>query len=258
VNLSDLAAKGATPLAYTLALALNRDTPDSWVAEFAGGLAADQQTYGIHLAGGDSVSTDGPVWVSITAMGVVPAGRAVRRAGARLGDSVLVTGTIGDAALGLGVAQGRIEAAAEDAAALIDRYRLPRPRSALAVAIRADAHAAIDVSDGLAADFGHLCGASQVEGEIAISRVPLSDAVRRLVAAEPARLNDVLSGGDDYEILLAAAPEAVARLRKAAGAAGIALTEIGRILGVSESGEARFVDAGGIPVALAKAGWTHS
>src|ERR1700723_630780 len=123
VNLSDLAAKGARPLAYTLTLAGGRDVTDDWVEAFAAGLAEDQAQYGIALAGGDSVSTDGPVWVSITAFGLVDAGRMVTRDGARPGDIVLVTGTIGDAALGLAVEQGRLAVNAADRAALVDRYR---------------------------------------------------------------------------------------------------------------------------------------
>ncbi len=258
VNLSDLAAKGARPLAYTLTLALNRDTPDAWLADFAAGLAGDQAQYGIHLAGGDSVSTAGPIWISVTAFGLVEVGRMVRRAGAKAGDSVYVTGTIGDAALGLAVAQGRLEASEDDRALLLGRYRVPQPRSAFAATVGAFAHAAIDVSDGMAADFAHLCRASRVSGQIEVGKVPLSQAVRRAVDAEPERLQEVLSGGDDYVILLAAAPETASRLHSAAGAAGILLTEIGSIGGTSQNGESVLRDSGGLPLALTRAGWTHS
>jgi thiamine-monophosphate kinase len=258
VNLSDLAAKGATPFAYTLTLAVGRDVDDGWIAAFAAGLAADQAEFGIALAGGDSVSTGGPVWASITAFGLVDAGRMVRRSGARPGDAVLVTGTIGDAALGLMVEQGRLMADTRSRAALVDRYRLPRPRTALAAAIGGHAHAAIDISDGLAADFGHLCRASQVIGRIEVSHIPLSPAARGAVAADAALMGRVLAGGDDYEVLLTAVPDAVPDLKSAAAGAGVALTEIGVIERAESSGGAHFLDPLGNRLVIEKAGWTHS
>jgi len=258
VNLSDLAAKGAKPLAYTLTLAVGREVGDAWVEAFAAGLAADQAEYGIALAGGDSVSTDGPVWASITAFGLVDAGRMVRRGGARPGDAVLVTGTIGDAALGLMVEQGVLTVGEADRSVLVDRYRLPRPRTHLAHAIGAHANAAIDISDGLAADFGHLCRASQVVGRIEVSRIPLSPAARRAVEAEPGRIAQVLGGGDDYEVLLTAPAQAVPELLAAASSAGIALNQIGCIERTDSAGEAHFIDGGGGRLSVEKVGWTHS
>jgi thiamine-monophosphate kinase len=258
VNLSDLAAKGARPLAYTLTLAAGREIGDDWVAAFAAGLAADQVEYGIALAGGDSVSTGGPVWASITAFGLVDAGRMVRRGGARPGDVVLVTGTIGDAALGLMAEQGGLTVDAADRATLVDRYRLPRPRTRLAAAIGAHAHAAIDVSDGLAADFGHLCRASQVVGRIDVSRVPLSPASRRAVESHRDLIRQVLTGGDDYEVLLTAPARAVPTLKVASTEAGIELTEIGSIDRADSAGEAHLIEDGGARMVLEKAGWTHS
>jgi len=258
VNLSDLAAKGAKPLAYTLTLAVGREVGDAWVEAFAAGLAADQAEYGIALAGGDSVSTDGPVWASITAFGLVDAGRMVRRGGARPGDAVLVTGTIGDAALGLMVEQGALTVDDADRSVLVDRYRLPRPRTHLAHAIGAHANAAIDISDGLAADFEHLCRASQVVGRIEVSRIPLSPAARRAVEAEPGRIARVLGGGDDYEVLLTAPAQAVPELLAAASNAGIALNQIGFIERADSAGEAHFIDGGGGRLSVEKVGWTHS
>lgn len=258
VNLSDLAAKGARPLAYTLTLAARRDLEDDWISDFAAGLAADQAEYRIALAGGDSVSTEGPVWASITAFGLVDAGRMVKRSGARPGDAVLVTGTIGDAALGLMAEQGRLAAGEADRAALVGRYRLPQPRTHLAAVIGAHAHAAIDVSDGLAADFGHLCRASQVFGRVDVSRVPLSLAVRRAVEGDPTLIGQVLGGGDDYEVLLTAPPDAVPDLLAAATAARIGLTEIGRVERADSMGEACFMGGDGKRLALEKSGWTHS
>jgi thiamine-monophosphate kinase len=261
VNLSDLAAKGARPLAYTLTLALGRDVDDDWVAAFAAGLASDQSAYGIALAGGDSVSTAGPIWVSITAFGLVEAGCMVRRGGAKPGDIVLVTGTIGDAALGLAVAQGRLAAADEDRAALLDRYRLPRPRTHLAQAIAAHANAALDVSDGLAADFAHLCRASRLRGRIEVALIPLSTAARNAIEADATLLRDMLGGGDDYEILMTTSPKSVPALKAAAAKAGIALTMIGHIASAENGrseGEATFIDATGREFPIEKAGWTHS
>ena len=261
VNLSDLAAKGARPLAYTLTLALGRNIDDGWVEAFASGLRDDQQEFGIVLAGGDSLSTAGPIWASVTAFGLAATGRMVRRGGAQPGDAVLVTGTIGDAALGLAAAQGRLAACDEDRAALIDRYRLPRPRTALAGAIAEYAHAAIDVSDGLAADFGHLCRASKVLGRIEAPRIPLSAAARRALAADPGRLSDIIGGGDDYEVLLTAPTATIPALMAAAAQADIGLTEIGKITALPngrEAPETLFVDGDGRDLMVERAGWTHS
>jgi thiamine-monophosphate kinase len=261
VNLSDLAAKGARPLAYTLTLAIGRDLGDAWVEAFAGGLADDQRQYGIALAGGDSVSTAGPIWASITAFGLVEAGRMVRRSGAHPGDIVLVTGTIGDAALGLAVAQGRLAVDDADRVALIDRYRLPRPRSHLASAIAEYANAAIDISDGLAADFGHLCRASKASGRIELPKIPLSPAAGRALAADGSRLSDILIGGDDYEVLLTVSADSVPALQMAAAASGIALTEVGGISGADSAnsvGKTNFIDAAGRPLTIERPGWTHS
>jgi thiamine-monophosphate kinase len=258
VNLSDLAAKGARPLAYTLTLAVGRDIGDAWIGAFAAALAEDQAYYGIALAGGDSVSTAGPVWVSITAFGLVDVGRMVTRGGAQPGDVVLVTGTIGDAALGLAVAQGRLAVDTADRNSLVGRYRLPRPRTHLAHAFATRAHAAIDISDGLAADFGHLCRASGVSGRIAVSRIPQSPAARRAIAAAPGLMSQVLGGGDDYEVLLTAPASVVPLLMSAAVAAGIDLTEIGSIEQADPGGTVYLLDDGGNPVAVEKAGWTHS
>jgi thiamine-monophosphate kinase len=258
VNLSDLAAKGARPLAYTLTLAVGRDVGDLWIEAFAGGLAEDQAEYGIMLAGGDSVSTGGPVWVSITAFGLVDAGRMVTRGGAKPGDVVLVTGTIGDAALGLAVEQRRLAAEAADRIALVGRYRLPQPRTHLARAIAAHAHAAIDISDGLAADFGHLCRTSGVGGRIVASKIPLSPAARRAIDRHPDLMSRILGGGDDYEVLLAAPPAALPSLMAMAAAAGIALTEIGSIGRTDSGARVYFIDDDGGEIAIEKAGWTHS
>jgi thiamine-monophosphate kinase len=235
MNLSDLAAKGARPVGFLLSVALPAATDEAWVAAFAAGLGEDVKHYGCPLLGGDTDHTPGPLSVSIAAFGAVPHGKMVRRSTAKTGDSVVVTGTIGDAALGVRIR--RDESLAKrwhlpDAmsAHLRQRYLLPEPRNALAEAVLHHASAAMDVSDGLAGDLAKLCRASGVAAEIDAARVPLSDAARAALAAEPALIETILTGGDDYEIVLTLAPDKLAALRAAAQAAGIAVTEIGRVM----------------------------
>jgi thiamine-monophosphate kinase len=247
VNLSDLAAKGAAPLGYLTTVSAPRDTPDSWFAGFAAGLARDQAEFGILLLGGDTTSTTGPVSLSLTILGHVARGQMVRRAGARGGDGIWVTGTIGDGALGLAVAQGRL---ADPSGHLLNRYRLPQPRLGLAIA--GIASAGMDVSDGLVQDLGHLCRASGLAAEIEAARVPLSDAAR---VAGPDWFGVCLTGGDDYELLLAIPPEREAALLDAARRARIGVTRIGAFRvgepGVSVKG------ADGLPLQVDAAGWSH-
>lgn len=234
VNLSDLAAKGATPIGFLLSLALPVEFGVQWAAEFAQGLGLDAEHYGCALLGGDTVSTPGPVTVSIAMFGSVPTGTMVRRGGARAGDRVVVSGTIGDAALGvllckdaklaerwgLNAAQGEY---------LTDRYRLPQPRNAAAEALRQFASGGMDVSDGLVGDLEKMCKASGASATVEAARVPLSDAARAALAADPSLIERILTGGDDYEILAAVEDAKVAPMCRAAAAAGVPLTEIGRI-----------------------------
>ena len=207
VNLSDLAAKGASPAGFVLTLAL-REIDETWLAAFARGLGEDTGAFNCPLLGGDTVSTPGPLMISITAFGRVPQGKMVRRSGAEPGDQVVVTGTIGDAALGLDILRnGRVAAAlATDAASrnmLIGRYRVPEPRNALALAIRAHASAAMDVSDGLAGDLAKLCAASGASAVIDLPSIPVSPAATAVLAASAAGIEILISGGDDYEMLCA-------------------------------------------------------
>jgi len=232
VNLSDLAAKGAAPLGYLLTLGLEADWTEDWLAAFCAGLAADQETYGMRLLGGDTIRAPGGLVVSITAIGTVPAGRMVRRNGARAGDVLLVTGTIGDAALGLRLRRDPglgARLTVRDAAHLLGRYRLPEPRVAAASAVLAHARAAMDLSDGLVGDAGKMAAASGVRLVIDAAAVPLSAAARTLIAGAPDLLTTALTGGDDYEILAAVPGEALSAVLAAFAAAGVPATPIGRV-----------------------------
>jgi len=232
VNLSDLAGKGAEPVGYLMTLALPADTTEPWLARFCQGLAADQAEFGIGLLGGDTTQTPGPATLSVTALGRLPAGSAPARSGARQGDAVWVSGTLGDGALGLRCLRDEfagLDAAA--AASLIDRYRLPRPRLALGIALRKSGlvHAAMDVSDGLVADLGHICEQSGCSAEVAMERLPIGAAARAALAIKPDAIEEVFAGGDDYELLFTAAASSAEAIQAIARETGVALTMIGRI-----------------------------
>ena len=259
VNLSDLAAKGAAPAGFVLTLAL-RTPDDSWLAPFAHGLGEDAASFGCPLLGGDRVSTPGPLMISITAFGRIPAGRMVHRSGAKPGDRVVVTGTIGDSALGLDILKGGAVAAAlaDDAAArqmLVGRYRVPQPRNALAVAVRDFAHAAMDVSDGLAGDLAKLCEASGVSAVIDAQSIPLSAAAATLRARGTVAIEAIVSGGDDYEILCAIPENHFEAFAQAARAAGVAVTSIGTIM--SGASVPRLLDGQGREIALSRRSYSH-
>jgi thiamine-monophosphate kinase len=259
VNLSDLAAKGATPAGFVLTLAL-RKVDESWLAAFARGLGGDTTAFNCPLLGGDTVSTPGPLMVSVTAFGRVPEGRMIHRSGARPGDHVVVTGTIGDAALGLDILRkGSVATAlANDAASrevLIGRYRVPQPRNALAAAVRAHANAAMDISDGLAGDLAKLCAASAVSATVELAAIPLSKAASATLAAGAVSLGEIVSGGDDYEILCTVAPDALKAFAEAASAFGIAVNRIGSI--VAGNGAPTFLDAKGAELELTRTSFSH-
>ncbi len=255
VNLSDLAAMGAEPRAYALGLALPEQTSGNWLEAFAGGLAQDQAQYRITLIGGDTIRAAGGLTLSLTAFGEVKRGQALRRAGARPGDDLYVSGTLGDAALGLLAVQGRLEIiGVSDREHFVSRYRLPEPRSALGRKLIGLANATIDISDGLAADLGHMCAASRAGAVIETKLLPLSSAASAALAGDRGLLNTILSGGDDYELLISARPEASERLVKAARAADTALTRVGCI---TEELGVRLIDADGAEILLTSAGHTH-
>jgi thiamine-monophosphate kinase len=235
VNLSDLAAKGANPAGYLLGLALPQDWTADWLAAFAAGLGEDAGLFECPLLGGDTSKTSGPLLVSVTALGRVPESRMVRREGAALGDVIYVSGTIGDAALGLKLRQegggGRLTRALGDAASafLIDRYLLPQPRLALASALRTYAHAAMDVSDGLAGDLGKMLRLTGMTAEIAVEKIPFSAAGLAALSHDPGLIEIMVTGGDDYEILAAVAPSRTSAFEAAAAAAGVAVYSIGLV-----------------------------
>jgi len=258
MNLSDLAAKGARPVGFLLSIALPPKTEESWLAAFAAGLGEDAKHYECPLLGGDTDHTPGPLSICIAAFGVVPSGAMVRRSTAKAGDIVVVTGTIGDAALGV-VLRRELSLAARwglSAASwnhLRQRYLLPQPRTALAEAVLQNASAAMDVSDGLVGDLAKLCRASGVAAEVDVANVPLSEAARAALAADSKLIETILTGGDDYEIVLTVPPTRLADFHAAANLAGVPVSEIGRVTGGEGT---RFLRAGEV-LSFAGSSYSH-
>jgi thiamine-monophosphate kinase len=232
VNLSDLAAMGAEPKGLLLVAGFARDAGLAWMEQFAAGLASDCARYRVSLLGGDTVATPGPATFALTAIGIAETGKELRRSAARIGDQVWVSGTIGDGAFGLFAARGdAVGLKPTDIAALTARYRLPEPRLEVGRALVGLAHAAMDISDGLVGDLGHICDASGVGAVIDAERVPLSDAARNAVAAGLGQgLATALTGGDDYELLFTAPPSIAPRLQALSADLGLRLTAIGEII----------------------------
>src|SRR3984885_116510 len=256
VNLSDLAAKGATPAGFVLTLAL-RAADDAWLTGFARGLGEDATHFGCPLLGGDTVSTPGPLMISITAFGRVRPGKMVRRNGAKAGDRVVVSGTIGDAALGLELLKGGAVAAlgGDEREMLIGRYRVPQPRVALVQAVRDHASAAMDVSDGLAGDLAKLCAASGVSAVIDAQSIPLSAAAATLRARGTVSIEAIVSGGGDYEILCAIPENHFEAFAQAARAAGVSVTSIGTIM--AGASVPRLLDGQGREIELQRRSYSH-
>jgi thiamine-monophosphate kinase len=261
-NLSDLAAKGAVPVGYLMSCAFNSAVDEDWIARFCAGLAADQAEFGIGLLGGDTVGTPGPLTFSVTALGEVPAGKALRRNAAKAGDLVFVSGTLGDAALGLRWVLGTLPGlSSEEAASLVDRHRLPRPRLILGRALLESdlSKAALDLSDGLIADLGHVCEQSGLAAEIESARLPLSPAAARALERDPALLADIVAGGEDFELLFTVDQAAVPAIAALADRLGLPLTPIGRMLEAGDEGvgAVRLLDREGREIPLARRGWEH-
>jgi len=260
MNLSDLAAKGATPAVFLLSLALPRDTSEDWLAAFCRGLKEDADVYRCPLVGGDTDRTDGPLTVTIFAVGTLPRGTMVKRSGARAGDHILVTGSIGDAALGLMLRRDPSLAARwtlsdGERAHLRGRYSLPQPRGALADALRAYASASIDVSDGFVGDLTKLLRVSGVSGEVEVTRVPLSSGAHKALAADSALRDTIYGGGDDYEIICTVADDKLDAFSKAALQAGIAVAAVGRVREGTDS--PHFFDAEGKALTFAHRSFSH-
>jgi thiamine-monophosphate kinase len=254
VNLSDLAAKGANPAGYLLTLALPKNLDETWLAAFAAGLGADQKHYGVSLLGGDMAATEGPLSISVTAMGFVPQGGVVTRGGAKKGDAVYVTGTIGDSGGGLALLKG--EAAALDEAGrlhLVNCYRVPRPPVGLGPFLRDLASAAIDVSDGLIADLGHIASRSQVGIEVEADAIPRSPGLRALWGDAPQAIIQAATAGDDYQIAFTAPPGNEAAIWGAAEAAGVTVTAIGKVT----AGDRVSLCLAGAILPVPKSGYRH-
>jgi thiamine-monophosphate kinase len=261
VNVSDVIAKGARPHAYLMSLAFPTAPDPAWLEQFAAGLAQAQSAFGLHLIGGDTDHRPGPLSVTITAMGLVPTGTMVKRGGAEPGDTIFVSGTLGDAALGLMLRADRPETKAwplDEAGrrALVKRYLRPSPRVALAPALRAYARAAMDISDGLVKDLARMTALSGVGAEVATHRLPLSPAAAKLLEHDPGLIAQVAAGGDDYEVLAALSPDNVSAFQTAARDAGITVTSIGRIVGAAASG-VLLIGPDDVPLKLARTGYDH-
>jgi thiamine-monophosphate kinase len=255
VNLSDLAAKGASLRGYLLALSLPAWIDDAWMARFAEGLGEDQRKFGIDLLGGDTTSTPGPLTLSITALGSVPAGRMIRRAGAEPRDCVFVSGTIGDAGGGLELLMDPSpKVSAAEGASLIRRYHLPEPRIGLGCRLIGLASAGADISDGLIADLGHIADVSRVRIVIDASVIPLSSALMSLWGRDTKAILRAATAGDDYEIAFTAPQTARPAIAQAAKESGVPVWQIGRV----EQGEGIVLrDENGDSVPIVRSGFTH-
>jgi thiamine-monophosphate kinase len=259
VNVSDLAAKAATPVGYLMALAFPLPPTRAWLKRFAAGLKAAQERFGFHLLGGDTDRRPGPLSIDITVIGSVAKGAMVRRGTAGAGQAIFVSGTLGDAGLGLALRKDASRAAAwrispSEAEFLRRRWLRPEPRLALGEALRQCAAAAMDVSDGLIKDLGRMVKASRCGARIHVADVPLSQACRKVLEAEPRLSEEVLAGGDDYEILAAVPLDKEKRFRARAAAAGVAVTRIGHM---RRGAGVRIVGLDGRPVAPGVTGFDH-
>jgi thiamine-monophosphate kinase len=256
VNLSDLAAKGAEPIGFLIALALPGDWTARWLEAFAAALGEDAALYRCPLIGGDTVKTPGPLTIAITALGAVETGRMAKRPGVRPGDRLYVSGTIGDAALGLRLRLGQgPELAEAHRRHLLDRYLLPEPRLALAPAMAAHANAGMDVSDGFVGDLTKMLRVSGVSARVELALLPLSPAARAAITADPALLDVAVTGGDDYELLAAVAPGKRAAFEAAAAAAGVAVALVGEAF--AGAAPPRFMRTDGREAAFPRGSFSH-
>lgn len=230
VNLSDLAAMGAEPLGYMMTVALPERFDDYWIEAFAEGLGQDQEAFAMHLIGGDTVRTSGPLVVSITAIGHVTKGQFLRRSGAKEGDAIYVSGSIGDGSLGLAALNGQLpDLSTSDITYLSERYHLPEPRLLLGQQLVGISNATIDISDGIVADLKHICDTSGAGASIYLEHVPLSPAGHAAVDSLPDWRVRALVGGDDYELLFCVSRGAAKDIDTLARRLNLPLTCIGQI-----------------------------
>ena len=256
VNLSDLAAKGAEPFGYLMSCAWPTSCDWPWREAFARGLALDQTEYGLELLGGDTVSTPGPLTLGATLIGWGDPGRTPGRGGAKAGDLIFVSGTIGDGGLGLAAATGRPGLSGADVDWLSERYRLPQPRLSLAAMISREATASADVSDGLIADLDNIARESGLQAEIELDHVPLSAAAARWLQVqddETEARSRLVTSGDDYEIIFTAPPERAGAVVEQAAHARCPVTAIGKM----RAGEGVHIGFRDTPVVLNETGWRH-
>lgn len=257
VNLSDLAAMGAAPLGYLIAASWPQDIEEGWIAAFCEGLAADQEVFGVTLVGGDTTATPGPMTLSLTAFGEVRGKKVLDRGSLKPNDDLYLSGTLGDACLGLRALRGEIDGLSEqELAQLVERYRCPMPRVSLGQALLAEglADSALDVSDGLAQDLGHLLTASGVGAVVQLEDIPVSVAAQSALDLVGDRVESLLSGGDDYELLFAASPDRRSELASLSDRLSLPITRIGQVC--VEPG-LTVVDASQRPITLKATGWTH-
>ena len=252
VNLSDMAAMGAKPYCYQMNLAFSQFPDEEWVKEFSAALLEDSKAFDIFCSGGDTTVAEGPLLVSMTVTGIVPKGKAVKRSTAQAGDLVVLTGPIGRAAVGVKVMLGVLEI--EYPQSFLEVCHKPQPRTSISAEICQYARAAVDVSDGLLADLGHVCHSSGVGAQLELDKIPFTDETKALVAADTITHETLLTGGDDYEIAMAVAPENIESFTAAAAAKNVALSVIGTF---AEGQGVEVTDPAGQKMEFQRAGWTH-
>lgn len=257
-NLSDLAAMGSKPFAYNLALIIGKKKSiniDQWLKLFSKGLAVDQKKFGVELIGGDTVTSFGPTSICISIFGTPNPNGSLLRRGAKVGDGIFVSGTIGDAALGLTLRGNRsLSCLSKENSYCISRYRIPRPRIDLGLALGEVASAAMDISDGLFQDLSHLCGASNVGGLIDANKIPLSKEVNTFVKENKFSIEQVITGGDDYELIFTAP---VTKEKSIFNMARVTKTRVTRIGTVRSGGGISIFDKNGDVIPVSKAGYSH-
>ncbi|NCT40452.1 MAG: thiamine-phosphate kinase [Alphaproteobacteria bacterium] len=256
VNLSDMAAMGAVPYCYQLNLAFSRKPDAAWAKIFTEALMEDNRAFEVFCSGGDTTVIEGPMLVSLTITGLVPKGKAVKRSGAKAGDLVVVTGNIGNAVIGLKVLLGILDV--DDPAEFTTACHCPMPRTAIAEAVHTYANAAVDISDGMIADLSHICGASGLGAQVHGDKIPFSDGAKRLMEQGVISVEDLITGGDDYELALAVAPEDFEAFKAQAAERGVCVCAIGTFVSFDFEGDAvQVLDASGEPMAFESDGWTH-